>query len=68
MKTILITGASSGIGWATAEKMSQLGHRIVLCGRREERLLELQKKLKIQESMAFFFEFDRLSPLKSAKR
>ena len=68
MKTILITGASSGIGWATAEKMSQFGHRIVLCGRREERLLELQKKLKTPTHLCCFDISDRTAVFQNIER
>lgn len=41
-KTILITGATSGIGKATAHLFAQRGNRLILCGRRQERLDELQ--------------------------
>lgn len=41
MGIICITGASSGIGRATAFHMARLGWKIVACGRREERLEEL---------------------------
>ena len=39
-KTILITGASSGIGQETAIQCSKLGAKVVITGRNEERLKE----------------------------
>lgn len=42
-KTILITGASSGIGRAIAIRISALGAQCVLIGRNIERLKEVQK-------------------------
>lgn len=38
-KTILITGASSGIGMATAVECSRMGARVVITARNEERLI-----------------------------
>jgi NADP-dependent 3-hydroxy acid dehydrogenase YdfG len=45
-KTILITGATSGIGKATAELFTKRGERLILCGRRQERLEKLKEKFK----------------------
>ena len=44
-KTVLITGATSGIGYATAEFLAKKDFKLILCGRRQERLDELEKKL-----------------------
>lgn len=44
-KVVVITGASSGIGKALAEKFAAEGFDLVLAARRIDRLEELQKKL-----------------------
>lgn len=45
MKTIFITGATSGIGKATAEIFAKQEHRLIICGRRKEVLDNLQIQL-----------------------
>jgi 3-hydroxy acid dehydrogenase / malonic semialdehyde reductase len=44
-KIALVTGATSGIGRASALVLGQNGYKIIACGRRIERLEELQRQL-----------------------
>lgn len=45
-KVVMLTGASSGIGEATAYKLAQVGAKIVLAARREERLQEISQAIR----------------------
>ena len=45
-KTILVTGATSGIGRATAVECARMGAKIIAVGRNQERLDTLQNELK----------------------
>lgn len=45
MKTALVTGASSGIGRDIAKNLSDRGFRVILCARRENRLVDLKEEL-----------------------
>jgi NAD(P)-dependent dehydrogenase (short-subunit alcohol dehydrogenase family) len=53
MKTMLITGASSGIGRATALAAADAGWRVMACGRNEARLSSLQDESPAIETLAF---------------
>ena len=45
-KTILVTGASSGIGRATAIECSRMGAKVIITARNEERLKETLEQLE----------------------
>lgn len=58
-KTICITGASSGIGKAAAQLFARKGHRLILCGRRQNRLEELKTNLNTPIHLLNFDVRDR---------
>lgn len=51
-KTILVTGASSGIGKATAIECSKIGAKVVVTGRNEERLNQTLSELEGEGHLA----------------
>ena len=57
-KTAIITGASSGIGEATARVLAQAGANVMLIARREEKLASLAKELRKAGANAEFLACD----------
>ena len=61
-KVVLITGASSGIGAATAERVAAAGHRVVLGARRVERLAAVAEKIRANGGAADHDSLDVTDP------
>jgi 3-hydroxy acid dehydrogenase/malonic semialdehyde reductase len=53
-KIICITGASSGIGWATAKLFAKEGAKLILCGRRKEKLELLKQQIETECQLLTF--------------
>jgi NADP-dependent 3-hydroxy acid dehydrogenase YdfG len=53
-KVVIITGASSGLGEATARRLAKSGAKLVLAARREERLVELRDAIIEQGGEAIY--------------
>lgn len=74
-KIVLITGATSGIGKACAEKFAQNGYHLIITGRRAEKLEQVKKALEesfaikvlnlhldVQQKQAVFDAIESLPP------
>src|SRR4051812_1038416 len=53
-KIVIITGASSGIGEATAKELASKGAKVVLAARREDRLKKLQAEIQSSGGKAIY--------------
>jgi NADP-dependent 3-hydroxy acid dehydrogenase YdfG len=66
-KTAFITGATSGIGKATAELFAKNKIRLIICGRRRDRLEKLKEKLsKITEVTTLEFDVSKREEVSAA--
>ncbi len=61
-KVVIITGASSGIGAATAMLLAQKGAKLVLGARREEKLQQIVNKIKENGGEAIYRITDVTNP------
>lgn len=57
-KIALVTGASSGIGAATAAKLAEAGAKVGLAARRTEKLEDLKKQIEAKGGEALVIEID----------
>ena len=61
-EVILVTGATSGIGAATAKAFAEQGHRVVLAGRRADKGQAVVDEIKAAGGEATFFTTDVSNP------
>lgn len=57
-RVVVVTGASSGIGRATALKLGEAGARVILVARSEEKLLETKQAIEASGGTAFVYPCD----------
>jgi 3-hydroxy acid dehydrogenase / malonic semialdehyde reductase len=57
-KIAFVTGATSGIGWATAIALAQMGYNIVATGRRHKKLNKLQREISKEGVDSLTLTFD----------
>ncbi|MBV7303023.1 SDR family NAD(P)-dependent oxidoreductase [Corynebacterium sp. TAE3-ERU2] len=63
MKNIVITGASDGVGAATARQLVERGHRVLIVGRNEEKTIRLATQLDCTYFLADYLELDQVRRL-----
>lgn len=61
----LVVGATSGIGWALAEKIVQDGKQVIIVGRRKEKLDEFQQKFGSEKVHSIVFDISKLEDIPS---
>ena len=65
-KVVIITGASSGIGEATAKLLASKGAKLVLGARRADKLKQIVNKIEMDGGQAVFQELDVTNPSENA--
>jgi NADP-dependent 3-hydroxy acid dehydrogenase YdfG len=65
-KVVIITGASSGIGEATAKLLASKGAKVVLGARREQQLKQLVDEIKSAGGQAIYQVMDVVNPSNNA--
>ncbi len=64
-KTIIITGASDGIGAEAARQLTALGHKVVIVGRSKEKTTAIASELQVPFFVADFADLQQVRKLAS---
>ena len=64
-KVVIVTGAGSGIGAATARRFGRDGAAVVLCGRRAEKLAEVAAQMDSGRTLAHPADVSKLAEVES---
>ena len=64
MKTVLITGANKGIGFATAKAFLEKGYNVILAGRNEERLVDAKGRLNSKKCEYIVWDVSQVNTAK----
>ena len=62
-KTVLITGASYGVGESLVERLAGMGAHLLLVARTEDKLIEVKKKVEAEGGRADIFPCDLSNPV-----
>lgn len=63
MKTIIITGASDGIGAAAARMLTEKGHQVVVVGRSPDKTRAIAEQLGVPYHLADYSDLDQVARL-----
>ncbi len=61
-KIALVTGASSGIGAATAVRLAEAGAKVGIAARRTEKLEDLKQQIEAKGGQALVLQMDVVDP------
>ena len=64
-KTVIVTGASSGIGRGVAERFSREGANVVICARHEDRLQQVAAQLPHDRTLAQVADVSKFAEVES---
>ena len=57
-QTIIVTGGGSGIGRCTAHELASLGAKVILIGRKEEKLIRVTQEIQEDGGQAGWYALD----------